>query len=121
MVLRTPSFCAAALFALSGRTHAQQVPAAGDLDPYARRHTFIVFGEYSNDSSHIIRGAAPNRKLGAAGFAYERRLLRNRVFSLQHYSNHYTAPENPRRRQWLAAPRVGLRALTNFAGAASVH
>jgi Lipid A 3-O-deacylase (PagL) len=42
---------------------------------YSRRNTVGTFGEYSNDSSHIILGNAENRKIGAIGFQYQRRLL----------------------------------------------
>ncbi len=48
---------------------------APDANPYARRNTFTTFAEYSNDSSHIILGSAPDRKLAAAGVQYERRLV----------------------------------------------
>ena len=30
---------------------------------FTQKNTFTVFGEYSNDSSHIILGVTPNRKL----------------------------------------------------------
>jgi len=42
---------------------------------YSRRNTFSGFFEYSNDSSHIILGLAENRKIGAIGFQYQRRLV----------------------------------------------
>jgi hypothetical protein len=42
---------------------------------YSRLNTFSGFGEYSNDSSHIILGVAENRKIGAIGFQYQRRLV----------------------------------------------
>lgn len=48
-----------------------------DTHPYSRRNTFTAFAEYSNDSSHIILGSTPNRKLAAAGVQYERRLVAN--------------------------------------------
>ncbi len=38
--------------------------------------------EYSNDSSHIILGAAENRKIGAIGFQYGRRLVHGRFVDL---------------------------------------
>ena len=44
-------------------------------ETYARRNTFAALAEYSNDSSHIILGSAPNRKFVAFGLQYERRLL----------------------------------------------
>jgi len=42
---------------------------------YSRLNTFSSFGEYSNDSSHIILGISENRKIGAIGFQYQRRLV----------------------------------------------
>ena len=48
-----------------------------DPELYARRNTITALAEYSNDSSHIILGSTPNRKLAAAGVQYERRLLAN--------------------------------------------
>jgi hypothetical protein len=50
--------------------------------PYSRLNTFTGFFEYSNDSSHILSGEAMNRKIGAVGFGYERRLLHRRLFDL---------------------------------------
>ena len=53
----------------------QAIPSgAGD----SRLNTFTVFGEFSNDSSHIILGATPNRKLVGIGGQYERRILQDR-------------------------------------------
>lgn len=54
-----------------------QATSAGDAAPYSRKNTFGVFGEYSNDSSHIILGDTPNRKLAGIGVEYERRLVEN--------------------------------------------
>jgi hypothetical protein len=48
-----------------------------DPAPYTRNNTFTGFFEYSNDSSHIILGATPNRKLAGIGAQYERRLVEN--------------------------------------------
>ncbi len=59
---------------------AQAVPTGNDS--YSRRNTFSVFAEYSNDSSHIILGVTPNRKLGALGVQYERRLIDLHVLRL---------------------------------------
>jgi hypothetical protein len=42
---------------------------------FSRLNTFSGFFEYSNDSSHIILGTVPNRKIGAIGFQYQRRLF----------------------------------------------
>ena len=45
---------------------------------YSRLNTFSAFTEYSNDSTHIILGTARNRKIGALGFQYQRRLVHRR-------------------------------------------
>ena len=58
--------------------------------PYSRKNTFGFFGEYSNDSSHILIGQAENRKLAAFGFAYERRL-----HSFQSVEMHYIGELQP--------------------------
>jgi hypothetical protein len=50
--------------------------------PYSRLNTFSSFFEYSNDSSHIILGNAENRKIGALGFQYQRRLVNRRLWNL---------------------------------------
>ena len=52
-----------------------------DPNPYSRRNTFTALAEYSNDSSHIILGVTPNRKLAAIGAQYERRLLATSSFT----------------------------------------
>lgn len=58
---------------LVGRSSSGQAveQASGQYD---RRQTFAIFGDYSNDSSHIVLGKAPNRKWGEVGFQYEYRL-----------------------------------------------
>ena len=57
---------------------------------YSRLNTFSSFVEYSNDSSHIILGSARNRKIGAIGFQYQRRLLNRRLWNFS-----YTAEMRP--------------------------
>jgi Lipid A 3-O-deacylase (PagL) len=57
---------------------------------YSRLNTFSGFFEYSNDSSHIILGDAENRKIGAIGFQYQRRLVHRRLLDLS-----YTAEVRP--------------------------
>jgi hypothetical protein len=57
---------------------------------YSRKNTFSGFFEYSNDSSHIILGNAENRKIGAVGFQYQRRLLHRKLFDFS-----YTAEVRP--------------------------
>ncbi len=51
-----------------------------DSTSFGSKNTYSAFVEYSNDSSHIILGVAPNRKFASVGFQYERRLLSNRAF-----------------------------------------
>jgi len=51
---------------------------------YARVNTFGVFGAYSGDSSHILLGAAQNRKLLEFGVSYDRRLLVNHIVNWQY-------------------------------------
>jgi hypothetical protein len=78
---------------------------------YSRLNTFGIFGEYSNDSSHIILGASENRKLLNFGGTYTRRVLLNRFVDgqymlevrpimlesdpLAHQTIHVTAPPPP--------------------------
>lgn len=54
--------------------------AFGQSDPalFGRKNTFGVFFDYSNDSSHIVLGAAQGRRFTELGFQYERRLLTTR-------------------------------------------
>ena len=51
-------------------------------NPNSRSNTYTAFTEYSNDSSHIILGSTPNRKLAGAGIQYERRLLSSPYLNL---------------------------------------
>jgi opacity protein-like surface antigen len=51
---------------------------------YARVNTFGGFGAYSGDSSHILLGAAQNRKLVDFGVSYNRRLFLNRIMNWQY-------------------------------------
>jgi Lipid A 3-O-deacylase (PagL) len=51
----------------------------GDSASFGRTNTYSVFLEYSNDSSRIVLGSAPNRKLVGLGVQYERRLVSNRA------------------------------------------
>lgn len=46
---------------------------------FGRKNTFSPFIEYSNDSSHMILGRAPNRKFAGFGVQYERRLVSNHL------------------------------------------
>ena len=51
---------------------------------FSRRNSFGVFGEYSNDSSHIFLGQAEQRRLVNAGITYSRRLVASRAVDLQY-------------------------------------
>jgi Lipid A 3-O-deacylase (PagL) len=51
----------------------------GDSASFGRTNSYSVFLEYSNDSSRIVLGSAPNRKLASLGVQYERRLVSNRA------------------------------------------
>jgi hypothetical protein len=48
-----------------------------DATTFGSKNTFAPFVEYSNDSSHIVLGRSPNRKLASLGLQYERRLVSN--------------------------------------------
>ena len=58
------------------------LPGLRAQEVFSRKNTFTVFGEYSNDSSHIILGYAPNRRLAGVGGQYERRLVAGRYATL---------------------------------------
>lgn len=49
---------------------------AQESEPYTQANAFGVFGEYSNDSSHIYLGQSRQRKLASLGASYTRRLFR---------------------------------------------
>lgn len=51
---------------------------------YARVNSFGLLVAYSNDSSHMLLGAAQNRKILNIGASYSRRLLFNRVVNWQY-------------------------------------
>lgn len=51
---------------------------------YSRLNTFGLFGEYSNNSSHIALGLAQNRKLLDFGASYSRRVFLNRYVDGQY-------------------------------------
>ena len=51
---------------------------------YSRLNSFGFFGEYSNDSSHMLLGTAQNRKLLNFGGTYSRRVLLNRFVDGQY-------------------------------------
>jgi len=55
-----------------------------ETERYSRVYAFSAMVEYSNDSSHILLGDAENRKIGAVGFQYQRRLLRSRLLDFSY-------------------------------------
>jgi Lipid A 3-O-deacylase (PagL) len=77
--VRLPALLALLLCAL--HAVAQTAPQPGD---YSRLNSFGLFGEYSNDSSHIVLGTAENRKLLNFGGTYSRRVLLNRFVDGQY-------------------------------------
>ena len=54
--------------------------------PFSPRNSFGIFGEYSNDSSHILLGDAEQRKLLNFGASYSLRLVAGRIVSFQYYA-----------------------------------
>jgi hypothetical protein len=51
---------------------------------FASRNSFGIFSAYSNDSSHILLGAAEQRKLLEIGVGYDRLLFLGRILNLQY-------------------------------------
>ncbi len=64
----------------------QAQAVADDAPPYTRRNGFSASIEYSNDSSHIILGSTPDRKLAGIGAQYERRLMLGRLISWSYFA-----------------------------------
>jgi hypothetical protein len=58
--------------------------ATPDHPYYSRLNSFGIFGEYSNDSSHILLGYSQNRKLLDFGGSYSRRVVLNRFLDGQY-------------------------------------
>lgn len=50
----------------------------------ARRNTIGIFGSYSPNSSHILLGAARDRRLLGFGVSYDRRLYANKIVNWQY-------------------------------------
>lgn len=71
-----------ALMVFASNAFTQVKPAAYPY--YSRANTFGLFGEYSNDSSHIVLGNAEQRKLLNFGGMYSRRLLIGRIVDWQY-------------------------------------
>jgi Lipid A 3-O-deacylase (PagL) len=74
----------APLFALLLSVPAAFSQAAPDHPYYSRLNSFGIFGEYSNDSSHILLGYSQNRKLLDFGGSYSRRVVLNRFVDGQY-------------------------------------
>ncbi|MGC2163786.1 MAG: acyloxyacyl hydrolase [Silvibacterium sp.] len=79
-----PSFRSVALFALLLSAPVAFSQAQSSTSGYSRLNAFGIFGEYSNNSSHILLGTAQNRKLLDFGGFYTRRVLLNRVVDGQY-------------------------------------
>lgn len=58
--------------------------AQSESGAYARKHAFGIFAAYSEDSSHILLGAAEQRELFDIGLTYNRRLILNNVMNWQY-------------------------------------
>ena len=69
------------LVAVAGRARSQ-TDATGTR--FSRINTFGIFTAYSNDSTHMLMGAARNRKLLNIGVTYGRRLMAGRFASWQY-------------------------------------
>jgi hypothetical protein len=67
---------------------ASAAPSFSQAKPVTPRfgaiNTFSVFGEYSNDSSHILLGGAEDRKLLNFGAGYSRRLFTTRFMDFRY-------------------------------------
>jgi hypothetical protein len=79
------SFRLAALLALLCASVAFSQSTA-DHPYYSRLNTFGLFGEYSNNSSHIVLGLSQNRKLLDFGGSYSRRVLLDRYADGQYFA-----------------------------------
>jgi hypothetical protein len=73
-----------ALLALLTTTRLAISQAQPALPGYGATNTFSVFGEYSNDSSHILIGVTEQRKLLNFGGAYSRKLFTTRLFDFRY-------------------------------------
>ena len=71
-----------ALLLFGSRAFSQVTPT--NTNYYSRLNGFGLFGEYSNDSSHILIGYSRNRKLLDFGGSYTRRILLGRYVDAQY-------------------------------------
>jgi hypothetical protein len=71
------------LFVAPGRSQAQS-RLVNPPTPFAPRHTWSVFGEYSPSSSHIILGEAREREFVTLGLAYTHNMHRARHWDLNY-------------------------------------
>ncbi|MDR3736238.1 MAG: acyloxyacyl hydrolase [Acidobacteriaceae bacterium] len=79
--IRLVVFCA---FCLSAFPYTVAQSAKPDAQSYVRRNSFGIFGEYSNDSSHMLLGQAENRKLLTVGGSYAYRFVSSRYATVQY-------------------------------------
>ncbi len=80
-MLRFRFACLLALVLTVASLSAQSV----DVHPvFSRLNGFGAFGEYSNDSSHILLGNAEQRKMLNLGLSYSRRILLRPFVDLQY-------------------------------------
>lgn len=64
--------------------HSQSTASLEGKPQYTRKNSLSIFGEYSNDSSHILMGSAENRKLLTAGVTYTHRITYSQYLDLQY-------------------------------------
>lgn len=85
-ILRNPYvfLCMSLLFLFATAPVATPAQSPAGRSYYARVNTLGVFGAYSWDSSHMLLGAAENRKLLNIGVVYNRRLFLNRIVNWQY-------------------------------------
>ena len=71
------------LFGVSSQPAKGQKAAESD-EPYSRRNTWSVFGEFSPNSHHIVLGVSEERRIISLGGEYQRRLVFRRWFELEY-------------------------------------
>ncbi len=73
------------LLSFTSKLPAQTLPEDGR---FSRLNSFGIFGEYSNDSSHMLLGRAEQRKLLGFGASYGRRILLRPAIDLQYMAEY---------------------------------
>ncbi len=71
-----------ALIPMAWPAQAQTLPETQGY--YARKNSFGILGAYSWDSSHMLLGAAEQRKILNIGVSYSRKLILNRFLNWQY-------------------------------------